>query len=71
MPEMKHKVEENEKCQISGCKNDAVRSVSASKLSRVFPEVDKSKGSLRICKEHYKKFKKETKEERELDRLGW
>ncbi|MGB9635824.1 MAG: hypothetical protein ACPL1Y_01055 [Thermoplasmata archaeon] len=71
MPEMKHKTEEKERCQIEGCKNVAERSVSALKLSKVFPGVGDRKGSVRICKEHYRKFKKETKEERALERLGW
>jgi len=71
MPEMKHKIEEKEKCQIPGCSNTAERSVSAAKLSKVFSGLEGRKGSVRICKEHYKKFKKETKEERELERLAW
>ncbi|MEM3444582.1 MAG: hypothetical protein QXJ27_07165 [Thermoplasmata archaeon] len=71
MPEMKHKVEEKGKCEIEGCKNVAERSVSAAKLSRVYPGIGSKRGSVRICKEHYKKFKKETKEERKLERLGW
>ncbi|MCX8173615.1 MAG: hypothetical protein N3F63_03275 [Thermoplasmata archaeon] len=71
MPEMKHKLEEKEKCQIEGCKNTAERSVSAAKLSKVYSKMGERKGSVRICREHYRKFKKETKEERELERLGW
>lgn len=71
MPEMKHKPEEKEKCQIEGCKNQAERSVSSAKLSKVYSGLEGRKGSLRICKDHYRKFKKETKEDRELERLGW
>ncbi len=28
-------------------------------------------GGVHLCREHYKEFKKATKEERSLDRLGW
>lgn len=71
MPEMKHKLDEEGKCQIENCKNKAERSVSVAKLSKVFSGLEGRKGSVRICRDHYKMFKKETKEERQLERLGW
>ena len=65
------KVESDEdKCSVSGCKETAVRSISAKKVEKVFSEV---KGSKRahLCKKHYKEYKKETKPDREAERWGW
>ena len=52
----------------------AERSVSAKKYQGALPgstfngPVGRRVG---VCRRHYKEFRKATKEERELDRLGW
>lgn len=66
--------DEKEFCEIIGCKNEVARSISTRNLSKHLPELkveDENKKRTHVCKDHYKKFKKSTKEERELQRLGW
>jgi len=61
-------------CEIKECKNDAVRSIATKNLMSSLPKLrleDEKRKRTHICKDHYKEFKKATKEERELKRLGW
>ncbi|MCI4433906.1 MAG: hypothetical protein RXP30_03290 [Thermoplasmata archaeon] len=61
---------ENKECDVQGCKNPAFKSVSREKAKEIFSL--KSEGRrVHLCKEHYKEFKKKTKKEREIERLGW
>ena len=64
---------ESETCMVSGCKEIAVRSISAEKLKKGLSGVSLKTDSRRahICKKHYRQFRKKTKGERELERLGW
>ena len=72
MPEPRHAVEKVQKCDIVGCKNDAERSISGKKIAKADMELssDPSKNA-HLCHEHYKEFKKKTKKDRTLERLGW
>ena len=66
--------EEQPICEIKECNNDAVRSIATKNLRKSLPKIkveDEKKRRTHICKDHYKEFKKATKEERELQRLGW
>ena len=62
---------EQQTCDVSGCNNESTRSVSAKKVGGSGLKVDKQAGHVHLCKDHYKEFKKATKKDRELDRLGW
>ena len=66
--------EEPEVCSVSGCKREGERSVSSKKFQGALPGVE-LKGEvgrrIHLCREHYRDYRKKTKEERELDRLGW
>jgi hypothetical protein len=72
MPEPRHAVEKVQKCDIVGCKNDAERSIAGKKIAKADMELnsDPSKNA-HLCHEHYKEFKKKTKKDRTLERLGW
>ena len=64
---------ESEVCDVEGCSEPIKKSVSAKKAKDALKDM-KFKGSgkkYRLCKEHYKQFKKATKESRSLERLGW
>ena len=66
--------DEKEICEIKGCKNEVVRSISTKNMIKHLPELkvdDEKKKRTHVCKDHYKRFKKSTKEERDLQRLGW
>ena len=56
------------KCNITGCENDAVRSITTSKVEESGMEVSSSGKKSALCKIHYKEWKKETKNDRDLER---
>ncbi len=62
-----------EVCGVSGCGQDAVRSVALDKAKEALPGKSLSADFRRVhlCREHYRAFRKATKKERELERLGW
>lgn len=64
---------EAETCEIIGCDEEAVRSIPSGKVKSALPDesIEKERGRMRICKKHYREYKKATKEDRELQRLSW
>ncbi|MCL2148331.1 MAG: hypothetical protein FWH47_03220 [Methanomassiliicoccaceae archaeon] len=57
-----------EVCGVAGCGKEAERSISMKQFSKSSLKLeDAGARSARLCKEHYKEFKKETKSSRELD----
>jgi hypothetical protein len=66
------KKEEPERCMITDCDQEAVRSISKNKLEGAFTgamiAVDKKR--YKICKAHYREYKKSTKKDRKLETLG-
>lgn len=63
----------NEVCGVSGCGQDAVRSVALDKAKDVLSDKTLTADFRRVhlCREHYRAFRKATKKDRELERLGW
>jgi|YelNatPaOPRAMG01_1025707.scaffolds.fasta_scaffold295021_2 hypothetical protein len=55
-------------CDVEGCGRPSRRSVSARNLAGTGLSVKASSGRVHLCKEHYKQFKKETREDREVSR---
>ena len=62
--------ETGETCDVAGCSEPAHRAVSAKNVAKAGLNVKKERGKARLCKEHYKEYKKATKKDRELERLG-
>ncbi len=60
-------------CAVVGCGQPAARSLSAAKVRQALPELKLEDVVRRahLCRQHYKAFRKKTKEERELERAGW
>ena len=61
-------------CDVKGCDEEKKASVPGGKVSKKTDlEVEPSGGggNAYLCKKHYKKYKKATKEDREMKRLGW
>lgn len=72
MVEPHHTHEKHEACSVKGCKDEAERSFPKDRVEKVFKaRFDKKAPKGTLCKQHYKEFKKETKESRELERAGW
>ena len=55
------------KCNVSDCNNDGFVLLMPKKLKNCL-RVSVSGKKAALCKEHYKEWKKETKEDRSLDR---
>jgi len=56
------------KCNVSDCNNDGFRSLNTKKVEEAGLRVSINGKKAALCKEHYKEWKKETKEDRSLDR---
>jgi len=58
---------------VSGCGQQAARSLSTGKVKEALPDLRLASDARRthLCRDHYRQFRKKTKEERELERLGW
>ena len=59
-----------EVCDVAGCDKPAERSINIKQASRCGLSY-KSQGlrSVHLCKEHYKEYKKQTKQDREIDQV--
>ena len=61
------RIDKGVKCSVIGCDNNAVRSLSADKVSPAGLKVDEERHAY-LCKNHYKEYKKATKKSRMLDK---
>jgi len=61
------KVAKGVKCSVTGCGNDAVRSLSTDKVKAAGLKVGEARRAY-LCRDHYKEFKKNTKQERVLEK---
>ncbi len=71
MPEPRHAVDKVQMCEIEGCKSEAVRSISGKQVDKAGMSVADPSKSVHLCQAHYREFKKKTKKDRTLERLGW
>lgn len=60
-------------CGVVGCGVESKRSLSTKKVKEVLPDLRLTGNQRRVhlCKDHYKQFRKKTKEDRELERAAW
>ena len=70
---MKHAAQTSDKCSVSGCGNEAEHSLPAEKVRKALKDLrfDGEGKHLALCKEHYKQFKKATKDERKTEHAYW
>ncbi|MCS7125169.1 MAG: hypothetical protein NZ932_07155 [Candidatus Bathyarchaeota archaeon] len=61
------KVGKGVKCSVSGCGNEAARSLSTAKVRMAGLSVSSSERRAYLCESHYKEFKKRTKKERKIE----
>lgn len=62
------RIDKGEKCSVSGCKNEAARSISTEKAQSAGLKVGSGEKRVFLCKEHYKEFKKKTKKDKTLEK---
>lgn len=59
-------------CSIEGCSNPAARSVAGKGAAKALAPLKlKDERRAHLCRDHYRQYRKATKEDRELERLGW
>lgn len=65
------------KCNIDGCENESIRTISKAKANNALSEENLSLNirskvtKIKICKDHYRKIKKHIKKADKLNRLRW
>ena len=64
-------VNKGAKCNVDGCDQDGVRSLNTKKVEDAGLRLNSSGKKSVLCKQHYKEWKKETKDKRELERARY
>jgi hypothetical protein len=64
-------VNKGAKCNVDGCTEDGVRSLNTKKVEDAGLRLNSSSKKSVLCKQHYKEWKKETKDDRELERARY
>ena len=59
------------KCNVEGCDQDGARSLNTTKVENAGLRVNSAGKKTVLCKEHYKEWKKESKDDRELERARY
>jgi len=62
------RIDKGQKCSVSGCGGEAVRSITADKVKAAGLKVSTDEKRAYVCKEHYKEYKKKTKKDKTLDK---
>jgi len=63
--------EEPEPCLVAQCGAPSVRHLSLAEARKGFPDLPEKGRRAPLCREHYRDWKKATRESRKLDRLTW
>jgi thymidine kinase len=62
------RIGKGEKCSVSGCGKDAIRSLSTEKAKSAGLNIGSAGKRAYLCREHYKEFKKKTKKDKTIDK---
>jgi hypothetical protein len=60
-----------EPCIVPGCGAPSVRHLALTEARKAFDRLPDKGRRAPLCRDHYREWKKSTKEARKLDRLGW
>jgi hypothetical protein len=61
-------VSKGAKCNVEGCDQDGARSLNTAKVENAGLRVNSKGKKTALCKDHYKEWKKESKDDRSLER---
>ncbi len=61
-------VSKGAKCNVDGCDENGARSLNTAKVERTGLRVNSEGKKSVLCKVHYKEYKKESKDDRSLER---
>ncbi|MBM2819334.1 MAG: hypothetical protein HW410_1016 [Nitrosarchaeum sp.] len=56
------------KCNVEGCEKEGARSLNTAKVENAGLRVNSAGKKTVLCKDHYKEWKKESKDDRDLER---
>jgi hypothetical protein len=59
------------KCDVGGCDNDGARSINTKKVESAGLDISNAGKKTVLCKDHYKEWKKESKDDRDLERARY
>jgi len=59
-----------ERCIVAGCPEEVARHLSLAEARRAFPDLAEKGRHAPLCRTHYRVWKKATRDDRRLDRLG-
>ncbi len=59
------------KCNIEDCEKDGLRSLNTKRVEGAGLRVSTTDKKTVLCKDHYKEWKKETKDDRSLERARY
>ncbi len=59
------------KCNVDECTNDGARSLNTTKVENAGLRVNSTGKKTVLCKPHYKEYKKESKDDRALERARY
>ena len=62
------KIDKGVKCAVTGCNNQAERSINAEKAKHAGLKVGSAEKRVYLCHEHYKEFKKKTKKDKTVEK---
>ena len=62
-----------EHCNVFDCQEEVKRTLSFKKVQDALPKVkfEKVTKKVHLCKDHYKQYKKATKDQRKMETLTW
>jgi hypothetical protein len=61
-------VSKGAKCNVDGCEKEGSRSLNTTKVENAGLRVNSAGKKTVLCKDHYKEWKKESKDDRDLER---
>ena len=64
-------VSKGAKCNVEGCEKEGARSLNTTKVENANLRVNSTGKKSVLCKEHYKEYKKESKDDRDLERARY
>ena len=59
------------KCNVDGCDADGARSINTKKVENAGLRITGAGKKSVLCKPHYKEYKKESKDDRDLERARY
>ena len=65
-----HDPEAPEPCLVAGCGAPSIRHLALAEARRGLPDLPEKGRRAPLCRDHYRQWKKATKDARKLDRLG-